>query len=77
MTDIHKKLTVITYALYETVKEAGIDGAPSGYLYLACMQHGISLDAYEAVMSAMVKRGIIRHANHVYYFVKPFEGDQT
>jgi hypothetical protein len=58
----------VAIALLETIKEAGPLGAPSGPMYLACNQSGIDLDSYEAMMRALVKTGLVRHENHVYYW---------
>jgi len=64
------KLLGIAHALYETVREAGFEGAPSGPMYLACQEYNIDLDTYERIMAALVTKGLVRKANHVYYFVQ-------
>lgn len=56
-------------ALYETVKESGPRGAPSGPMYAACM-HRLSLEQYEQIMGVLIKAGLITKRGHVYYAVK-------
>jgi hypothetical protein len=70
---MYLKLLGIACALYETVREAGFEGAPSGPMYLACQEHNIDLDTYERIMAALVNKGLIRKSNHVYYFVQKKE----
>ena len=62
-------LTQMILALFETVKEAGPRGAPSGPMYAACMNL-MSLDQYQTIMGILVKSGKIRLSNHVYYFIE-------
>jgi hypothetical protein len=57
----------VARALFETVKEAGAEGAPAGPMYAACMCTGISLDQFEQIMGALVRTGQLRKEGHVYY----------
>jgi hypothetical protein len=53
----------------DTTAEAGPEGCPSGVLYAALMTVGIRLDQYEAIIGVLAKRGRIRRANHLLYWV--------
>lgn len=56
-------------AIIESVREMGEQGAPAGPLYAALMTVGITLDQFNTIMEALVKRGVLRHSGHVYYYV--------
>lgn len=62
-----QQLVAVMQALLETVQEAGSEGAPSGPLYMACQQFGITLEAYQAIMEILVKQGLVTHSNHCYF----------
>lgn len=53
----------------ETVREAGAEGAPEGPMYAAFMAHGLSLDAFTAIVEALIAAKKIRRSNHVLYAV--------
>lgn len=57
--------------LFETIKEAGPEGAPEGSMYLAVMMAGFSLEAFEGALALLAKRGLIRRSGHVAYYVPP------
>jgi hypothetical protein len=65
-----KHIVTVMAALYETVKEAGSEGAPSGPMYMAANQSGISLDQYQRMMDLLTERGLVRKAGHVYFYVE-------
>jgi hypothetical protein len=55
-----KVLRVLATAVLDTVAEAGPAGAPSGPMYLALNQRGLSLADYEALMALLVRAGLLR-----------------
>jgi hypothetical protein len=58
---------MVMKALFETVAEAGKEGAPSGSLYLACQHFNINLASYQALMDFMVSKGLMECRNHCYF----------
>ena len=65
--DAVRLLCAIADALEQTVKEAGPDGAPTGPLYLACMEHGCTLGQFEAIMASLVDVGRVKKRGHLYF----------
>lgn len=65
--EARKALLHVTKALLETVQEAGERGAPAGPLYAAVMTVGISLNAFEQIMGALVQARMVRKSGHVYF----------
>jgi hypothetical protein len=55
-------------AITDIVRDMGEQGCPSGPLYAALMQYGMSYDTYSRLMAALVKMGHFRLSNHVYYW---------
>jgi len=43
-------------------------GTPSGHIYAALMQSGISLDSYNSLMAELVREGKISGPRHHCYF---------
>jgi predicted oxidoreductase (fatty acid repression mutant protein) len=62
-------LSKIILAVYETIKEAGEQGAPSGVIYAALMGFGCSLEQYNAIIDAMIATKKIRRSNHLLYAI--------
>ena len=58
-------------AVFETVKEAGLEGAPEGPMYLAFQTRGFSLDTFQRVTDKLISLGLVRRENHILYAVKP------
>lgn len=52
-------------AIVETVAETGLTGAPSGVIYAAMMQVGVTLDLYNALISKIKDHGYITESNNV------------
>lgn len=58
---------MLAQAALETVREAGKQGAPSGPMYAAFMQYGMSLEQYTALMGALVRAGKLKQRGNVYF----------
>lgn len=58
----------VAHAILETIKEAGDEGAPSGVVYLACSEMGMSLHQYEQIIEGFMSLGAIERRNHVLYY---------
>lgn len=69
MTDAKKMALLVAVAIYDTIKEAGPNGAPAGGLYAALMERGASLESFEKLMAMLVSTGRVRKSGHVYYAV--------
>ena len=67
ISDAKRVIVALAQAIVETVNEAGAAGAPAGAMYLAFSEHGISLDTFEAICSALQKAGQIRRHGYLYY----------
>jgi hypothetical protein len=65
MTLLPSQVLSIANALYDTVRDSP-NGVPAGHMYAAVMGL-ISLNQFEAIMSALVKDGRIRKSGHVYF----------
>jgi len=63
-------LAAIIEAIYETIKESGDLGAPSGIIYAAVMGVGINLETYNAIIDAMVKSGKVRKSGDLLFACK-------
>ena len=59
-------VAMIIGAIYDTIKEAGPMGAPSGVIYAALMGK-IPLEMYQEIIRVMVANGKIRQVGHVLY----------
>ncbi len=62
-------LVALCDAILEAIEAMGERGVPSGHLY-AHLMGKMSLGTYESIISALVKAGKVRQANHVLYAVK-------
>jgi hypothetical protein len=56
-------------AVYDTIKEMGPEGAPSGPIYAALMGMGIRLDDYNAIIEALIKAKMVERKGHVLYAI--------
>ena len=65
-----KVLAEVMDIIYDTVKESGEMGAPSGPVYAALMSIGVSLDVYNAMIDSMVKAGRLRKSGHVLFAIE-------
>jgi len=72
MTQQQQVLAVIN-AVYETIKDMGKDGAPSGILYAGLMAKGCSLNQYNSLIGLLIKAGKVRQAGDVLYATSAFE----
>ncbi len=54
-------------AVCEAVAVAGERGAPGGVIYLALNSFGLSLDAYEKLMDALIGAGRIEKRGELYF----------
>src|SRR5258708_3693484 len=59
-------LAHVANAVLETVGETP-DGAPAGPMYLAFMQHGMSLETFEAITAALVDAKKIRREGDLFF----------
>jgi hypothetical protein len=66
-----RALHAIAEAIIEAVKEVAPDGAPASSIYLACMEHGATLDQFQQLMDALVDAGKLRQEGHLYYAGRP------
>lgn len=57
-------------AIIGAVKDMGPEGAPAGPLYAALMVVGITYEQFTKIMGVLVERGVLRHSNHLYYYVE-------
>lgn len=48
----------------EAAKVAGPSGAPSGVVYAALMEHGMTLSVYQQILGAMIGAGKITVEHH-------------
>lgn len=62
-----KVVRLLASAIIDSVAASGHTGAPGGHLYAALMAHGISLNQFEQIMSALVREGYLRKEGHVYF----------
>ena len=68
MTDKQRQaIMMLLSAIVDSVKMAGDHGAPGGVLYAALMAHGITLDQFESLMSALVSAGKMTRKGHLYF----------
>lgn len=58
---------LVLKALWDTVCEAGPEGAPSGSLYLACQHFNMNLETYQSLMNFLEAKGLVVCRNHCYY----------
>jgi hypothetical protein len=56
----------IAAAIVDTIKETP-EGAPGGILYAACMSFGMSYEAFETLMSALVEVGAVEKRGQLYF----------
>jgi hypothetical protein len=67
--DTLKALRALCDAIVETIEEFP-NGAPAGPMYMAFAEHNMSLEVFEAIMSALVSAGKIRKSGHQYFPIK-------
>jgi hypothetical protein len=60
-------LRQIGRAILESVKEAGVLGAPGGIMYAAMMGQGCTLNQFEQIMSGMVRAGVLTKSGECYH----------
>lgn len=61
----------ILRAVYETVREAGIEGAPCSSIYMALQDKlNISLETYTKMENMLIEANLVRKANHCLYDAK-------
>lgn len=58
-------LALMADAVLEAVAAGGADGVPSGMLYAAFMQAGLSLEQYQAILRGLERAGRITVKNHL------------
>jgi hypothetical protein len=63
-------VTQVIMAVADTIREMGPQGAPSGVIYSALMGMGISLNAYQRIVSLLVQSGRVEQRNNVLYWVE-------
>ncbi len=51
--------------ILEAAQAAGPLGAPSGIVYAAMMEHGMTLDVYETILAGLVQAGRITAEHHL------------
>ncbi len=56
--------------ILDAANAAGVLGAPSGVIYMALSQYGMSLTVYQQIVDAMVSQGLIKVDNHCIKLVK-------
>lgn len=50
--------------ILDAAKEGGELGAPSGVIYAALSEHGMSLTVYQQIIDALASRGLITISGH-------------
>ncbi len=61
------KAVALASAVYETVAEAGDEGAPGGHIYAALMTAGIDFEEFEAPMRVLVGSKLLRKQGDCYF----------
>ncbi len=65
-TSIKEALARLGMAVLDSIKEAGILGAPGGVIYAALMAKGASLQQYESFMNGLVGNGLVQKEGDCY-----------
>lgn len=55
-------------ALVQTLMEAGSQGAPSGPMYSALSEKGVSLPMYQSIVDTLKEQGYVKEVAHVLYW---------
>ena len=59
-------LRTIGKAILESVRAAGVLGAPGGIMYAALMAQGCTLNQFQQIMSGMVNAGVLEQHGDCY-----------
>ncbi len=62
------QLAEVIATLIEAVKAGGSRGVPAGHMY-AMLMSKVTLEQFQKLMDMTVRTGMVRHANHCYYYV--------
>ncbi len=68
-----KRGLVLVSTIYETIKDAGPEGAPEGPMYAAMMTAGYSLESFQGAMQLLEDKKLIRRSGHVAYYIPKLE----
>lgn len=60
----------IAFAIVETCREMGPDGAPGGHLYAALLDK-LSLHNFNAMMTRLVRSGLLAKRGNCYHYTGP------
>lgn len=63
------KLLAIANAIVETVREAGPEGAPASFLFIALQENGCTIEQFETIMSVLVEAGKLTRRDNLYFAV--------
>jgi len=63
-------MKALMVAILDSVAETEPFGAPESLIYLALTEHGLSQDAYNTIIGAMVSSGLLHRSNNLLHLGK-------